>query len=201
MTSRALVFCSFLALSLPATIQLRAQATPGSDANSASQASCEVFGGFSLAGGGLTGTGYGFNGGADFRLIPRLFLTADINQIYEKIPSSSNSQSESVYLAGPRYLVPIHSSSRTSVFGQFLFGGDTFHNGGQPYTYEFNNATSFAFSGDGGVDYALSQHLSARFQGGYLFTRLKYSTYGGPANPSSASDSRARFAVDCVYRF
>ncbi|WP_348263120.1 hypothetical protein P8935_00855 [Telmatobacter sp. DSM 110680] len=201
MTSRAFIFCSLLALCLSTAIQLRAQAHPGSDATSASQASVEVFGGFSLAGGGLTGTSYGFNGGADFRLVPRVFLVADINQFHVPSPSSSNTESETVYLAGPRYLVPVHSSSRTSLFGQFLIGGDTFHNGGQAYTYEFNNATSLALSADGGVDYALSRHLGARFQGGYLLTKLKYSTYGGPVNPSSASDNQGRFAVDIVYRF
>jgi hypothetical protein len=201
MTSRTLVLCSFLALGLPSAIQLRAQARPGSDTTSASRASVEVFGGFSLAAGGVTGTSYGFNGGADFRLIPRIFLVGDINQFHLSSPSSSNTESETVYLVGPRYLVPIHSSSRTSVFGQFLIGGNTFHNGGQAYTYEFNNATSFALSGDGGIDYALSRHLSTRFQGGYLFTKPKYSTYGGPANPSSASDNQVRIAVDVVYRF
>ncbi len=201
MTSRTFVFCSILALSLPATIQLRAQARPGSDRTSASQASVEVFGGFSLAGGGITGSSYGFNGGADFRLVPRIFLVGDINQFHLSSPSSSNTESETVYLVGPRYLVPLHSSSRTSVFGQFLIGANTFHNGGQAYTYEFNNATSFALSGDAGVDYAFSRHLSARFQGGYLLTKPKYSTYGGPVTPSSASDNQVRFAMDVVYRF
>jgi hypothetical protein len=171
-----------------------------SDVPSAEQAKAEVFGGFSLADGGVIGTGYGFNGGADFRMGHHFFVVIDVSQFSD--PSQpSNTMSDTAFLFGPRYLTRIHPGSRASVFGEFLAGGDTFHNGGQAYTYRFNNSKDFAFAAEGGVDYAWNRHMSTRVTGGYLYGRLHNSTYGGPANPSYTANNRGRFAVDFVYRF
>lgn len=180
------------------SVWCQAQAT-SSEIRSADQ-DVEVSGGFSLAGGGATGTGYGANGGFDVRVHPRIFIVADIDQFYDYSPSSSDSTSETTFLFGPRYIVA-HPSTRTSAFGQFLLGADAFHNAGQAYTWQYNSATSLAFAVEGGLDYALTRHLSARFTGGYLHTRLTNSTYGGPVIPSSIPNNRGRFAVDVVYRF
>lgn len=182
--------------------QACSQARPTSrDVPSAGQARGEIFGGFSLAGGGVLKTGYGFNGGLDARISSRIFVVVDVSRFFDPSPSPVNPMSETVYLFGPRYLVPIHPNSRTSIFGECLLGGDAFHNGGQAYTYAYNSATGFAFAGDGGLDYALSRHLSTRFEGGYLRSTLRYSTYGGPVNPATTANNRGRFAANFVYRF
>lgn len=197
MNLRAFALFGVLAVNLPTFSQAH---PPSTDVPSAADARAEVFGGFSMAGGGLNGNGYGFNGGADFRLLHRVFLAADVNQ-FKDPPQPSNTMSETVYLVGPRFLVPLRPSSRTSVFAEFLAGGDTFHNRGQAYTFTYNSATTYALAADAGVDYAWSRHLSTRFEGGYLHNRLKYSTYGGPPSPSSAAENRGRLVVDLVYRF
>lgn len=155
----------------------------------------------SLAGGGALGTGYGFNGGFDFRIFPRLFVVADVKQFHDRSVSSSNTVSDTAFLFGPRYAVPVYPSARTSVFGQFLVGGDAFHNGGQAYTFTYNSATTFALGAEGGLQYAWSRRLGTRFVGGYLHGRLDNSTYGGPPNPSSNLNNRGTFAADLVYRF
>jgi len=197
---RICVFCVFC-VPLLAT-QAWSQARPTSkDEPSAGQARAEVFGGFSLAGGGLLNTGYGFNGGLDVPVASRIFVVVDVNRFIDQSISPVNPTSETVYLFGPRYLVPIHPNSRTSIFGELLLGGDTFHNGGQAYTYAYNSATGFAFAGEGGLDYALSRHLSTRFEGGYLRSTFHYSTYGGPVSPATTANNRARFAANFVYRF
>ena len=191
------VFCM-----IPHVTQAWSQARPTSgDVSSAEHARGEIFGGFSLVGGGLLNTGYGFNGGLDVRISRRVFVAVDVNEFHDQSLSPVNPTSETVYLFGPRYLVPIHPNSRTSIFGEFLLGGDTFHNGGQAYTYAYNSATGFAFAGDGGLDYALSRHLSTRFEGGYLRSTLHYSTYGGPVSPATTANNRGRFAANLVYRF
>ena len=160
----------------------------------------EVFGGFALAGGGSLGTGYGASGGLDFRVHPRVFIVVDLNEFSSQSPSSSNSTYDTAFLFGPRYIVA-RPSSRTSVFGQFLVGADSFHNGGQPYTYQYNTATNFAIMPGGGLDYALSRHLGARLTGGFLHSRLANSTYGGPVTPSTVGENRGVFVADVVYRF
>lgn len=183
------------------------QAHPkASDVPSASNAEGEVFGGFSLTGGGAsqaggaTGAEYGFNGGADFRLMPHFFLVADVGQ-FSHPTQSVDSTSDTTFLFGPRYLVSMRHNPRVSIFGEFLAGGDTYHNNGQAYTFAYNSATTFAFAVQGGADYALSRHMSVRFEGGYLHSTLDYSTYGGPPTPATTSNNRGRFAVDFVYRF
>lgn len=188
-----LTFCAIL-LSTQAWSQVTV------DVPSAEQARADVFGGFSLAGGGVLGTNYGFNGGADFRLFPHVFLVADVSQ-FSHPKNGENSSSDTAFLFGPRYLIPIRSNSRTSAFGQFLAGGDTFHNNGQTYTFTYNSATTFALAAEGGLDYAWNKRFSARFEGGYLHSSLEFSTYGGPANPSATASNRGIFAADVDYRF
>ncbi|MGB6973807.1 MAG: outer membrane beta-barrel protein [Terracidiphilus sp.] len=178
---------------------------PG-DVPSANRARAEVFGGFSFAGGGAsqagfaTGIDYGFNGGADFRLRNHIFLVGDVSQ-YNDPTNNVDTSSDTVFLFGPRYLVALRPQSRVSLFGEFLAGGNAFHNSGQSYTFLYNSATTFAFAAEGGLDYAWSRHWSTRFEGGFLHSTLDYSTYGGPAVPATAPNSRGRFAADVVYRF
>lgn len=160
----------------------------------------EVSGGFALAGGGAIGTNYGVNGGLDFRVHPRVFIVADLHQFHSSSPSSSNSTSDTAFLFGPRYLV-VRPSKRSSVFAQFLIGADSFHNAGQTYTWQYSSATNLAVAADGGFDYAFTRHLSARFTGGYLHTRLTNSTYGGPVTPAYIPNNRGTFDADLVYRF
>lgn len=171
-----------------------------SDAQSSDPVKAEVFGGFSMAAGGLLGTGLGYNAGGDFRLAHRIFLAAEFDQFRDPA-QPSNKMSDYLFLAGPRYLFPLQRSSRSSFFGEVLFGGNTFHNSGQAYTYSYNNATNYALAADAGVDVGLARHFALRFEGGYLYSKLAYSTYGGPVSPSTTGNNRARFAIDAVYRF
>jgi hypothetical protein len=200
--SLIIAVCAILS-ALPGWSQAR---TYSPDATSGPPGRLEVFGGFSLAGGGApegadtTGTDYGFNGGAAFHLISHVFLVADVSQFFHP-QGGVDTTSDTAFLLGPRYWVPVGSNSRLSVFGEFLAGGDTYHNNGQFYTFRYNNATTFAMAAEGGLDYALSRHLTARFEGGYLHSTLDYSTYAGPANPAATPNNRGRFAVDMVYRF
>lgn len=200
--------CSFLGLclflcGLPAWSQSHPAST---DAASAAKTKSEFFGGFALAAGGFpqeggnAGTSYGFNGGLDFRLFSRVSLVIDVSQFFH--PSHGvNTTSDTAFLFGPRYLMPVRPNSRASVYGEFLAGGDTFHNTGQSYTFQFNSATTFAVAAKGGLDYAWTRHASVRFEGGFLHSTLDYSTYGGTPNPATISNNRGLFAVDLVYRF
>lgn len=198
--------CFFLALLFLAGPAWSQTGSASSDVPSAEHARAEVFGGFSLAGGGPPQGGgksavdYGFNGGADFHLFPHVFLVGDVSQ-YSDPTDSVNTASDTAFLVGPRYLVAVGRNSPVSVFGECLAGGNSFHNNGQSYTFLYNSDTTFAFAADVGLDYALSRRLSLRLEGGYLHSTLDYSTYGGPAIPASTSNNRGRFAVDAVYRF
>lgn len=193
------------------SVSASCQSLPGeSDVPSAEQARAEVFGGFALEGGrapanggrSATGSAWGFNGGADFRMFPHIFLVADVIGFpLTSSGSSSNSSSDTFFLFGPRYLVHTRSQPRVAVFGQFLAGGDTYHNTGQPYTWAFNNATNLAFTADGGVDLSVAKRLGLRFEAGYLRTKLTVSTYSGPANPPYVTENLGLFAVNVVYRF
>ena len=187
------------------------QANPSSrDIPSAEQAKAEIFGGLALAGGraptngggATTGMVWGFNAGADFRLFPHIFVAADVIRFpVTSSGSASDSTSDTFFLVGPRYLVRVRSAPRASVFGEFLAGGNTYHNSGQAYTWAYNNATNYAFTVDGGLDVSVSRRLGLRFEAGYLRSKLTVSTYGGPANPPYVTDNLGQFAVDAVYRF
>jgi opacity protein-like surface antigen len=191
---------SFVLCAILSSVQAWPQAHPTSgEIPSAEQPKAEIFGGFSLAAGGVAGTGYGFNGGVDFRIAHRIYAVADVSQVTDPKPSGVNTMSDTAYLIGPRYLFAVRP--RASIFGQFLVGGDAFHNSGQSYTFSYNTATTFALEAGGGLDYALNRHVSTRLEAGYLHGSLKYSTYGGPANPGSVANNRGRFVVDLVYRF
>ncbi|HEY2469337.1 MAG TPA: outer membrane beta-barrel protein [Terracidiphilus sp.] len=200
--------CSFLALCpILFAAQTWPQAHPTSgDVPSAARAQGEIFGGFSLAAGGAsqqgsaTGAQYGFNGGLDFPIARHFYLVAEVSQ-FSHPTGGVNTTSDTAFLFGPRYLIPLRPNSRVSVFGEFLLGGDAYHNTGQAYTIAYNSKTSFAFAIQGGLDYALSRRLSARFEGGYLRNTLYFSSYGGPPNPATASNNRGRFVIDFVYRF
>jgi hypothetical protein len=116
-------------------------------------------------------------------------------------PQTENKMSEILFTAGPRYQVPLFGSSRTSVFGEFLIGGEVFRNGGQAYTYTYNSTTNVALEANGGLDYVLSRHFALRFEGGYLYNRLTNTTYSGPVTPGQFNSNRVDFTADLVYRF
>lgn len=187
------------------------QAHPTSnDVPSAEQARAEIFGGFALVGGSAptnsggnsTGVGWGFNAGADFHLAPHIFAVANVMRFpISSSGSAIDATSDTMFVFGPRYLVRIRSAPRASVFGEFLAGANTYHNDGQPYTWAYNNATNFAFTADGGVDWSVARRLGIRFEAGYLRTRFTVSTFAGPANPAYVTDNLGQFAVDLVYRF
>ena len=197
---RICVFCVFC-VPLLAT-QAWSQARPTSkDEPSAGQARAEVLAVFPSPVVAFSIPAMVSTADFDVPVASRIFVVVDVNRFIDQSISPVNPTSETVYLFGPRYLVPIHPNSRTSIFGELLLGGDTFHNGGQAYTYAYNSATGFAFAGEGGLDYALSRHLSTRFEGGYLRSTFHYSTYGGPVSPATTANNRARFAANFVYRF
>lgn len=198
---------SFLALcSLLCGVSVWSQSQPTSqDVPSAAKTKNEFFGGYSrtFAGypseGEASGSNNGFNGGLDFRLFSRVSVVIDVSQFFH--PSQGESTSDTAFLFGPRYLIAVRPNSRMSVYGEVLGGGDTYHNSGQAYTFQFNSATNFAFAAKGGLDYAWTRHASTRFEGGYLHTKLDWSTYGGTPNPATVSNNRGLFGVDLVYRF
>ncbi len=158
----------FALVSVLAVPSLGQAGSASSDVPSAARARAEIFGGFSLAAGGaqqagrVTGTDYGFNGGADFRLFPHIFLVADVSQ-YSDPTDGIDKSSDTAFLFGPRFLVPFSHNSRVSVFGEILAGGDLFHNSGQSYTFTYNNATAFAQAVQGGLDFAWNRRVSTRF--------------------------------------
>jgi opacity protein-like surface antigen len=160
----------------------------------------EVFGGFAGAAGGPISSSYGFNGGADFRLSQRFLLVGDV-RYFRDPPQTENKMSEILFTGGPRYQVPLSHSSRTSVFGEFLVGGEIFRNSGQAYTYSYNSTTNLALEANGGLNYDLSRHLALRFEGGYLYNGLTNSTYSGPVTPAKFNCNRVDFIADLVYRF
>lgn len=203
MKVRSLLALCSLMCSVPAWSQAH---PPFSDVPSAAKTNGEFFGGFSFAGGGFpregggAGANYGFNGGLDFRLFSRVSLVIDVSQLFHHTPNV-NASSDTAFLFGPRYLLAVRPNSRASVYGEFLAGGDTFHNSGQAYTFQFNSATTFALAAKGGLDYAWTRHMSTRLEGGYLHSTLDYSTYGGKPNPATVSNNRGLLGVDVVYRF
>jgi hypothetical protein len=170
-----------------------AQASRGGEA---SRPAFEVSGGFALAGGGTLGTNFGFNAGFDARAHGPIYIAAD--STYLRHPDQpSNGSADTALLAGPRY----RWGGARAVFADFLAGADVFHNSGQFYTYQYNNATNFALAADAGADLPLGRRLAIRPMGGFFWTRLTNSTYSGPVNPSHTSSNRGRFAIDVAYRF
>ena len=158
--------------------------------------SFEVSGGFAIAGGGTVAPGIGFNAGIDARAHGPLYLAAETT--WFSVPhEAADGASDTAILAGPRY----RRGGATAVFADFLAGAYIFHNRGQPYTWAYNDGTNFALATDLGADVAWGDHLAIRPQGGYFFTPLTNSTYGGPANPAHTSLNRARFGIGLAYRF
>jgi len=103
-------------------------------------------------------------------------------------------------LFGPRYDLPVSSSSRFAPFLDGLIGIDRFHNEGQAYTWVCDSHTAFARV-DGGVDISLMRRLSLRVQAGYLGPRLTFSTYGLPPNPTTTFAGRFVSGAGLVFRF
>jgi hypothetical protein len=162
----------------------------------ASRPAFEVSGGFALAGGGTLGANFGFNAGFDARAHGPIYIAAETN--YLRHPHDTNDGSaDTAVLAGPRY----RWGGARAVFADFLAGADTFHNAGQSYTWNYNNATNFALAADAGADLPLSRRLAIRPLGGFFWTLLTNTTYSGPTNPAHISSSRGRFAIDVTYRF
>jgi hypothetical protein len=156
----------------------------------------EVSGGFAIAGGGTVAPGMGFNAGIDARAHGPLYIAAETTW-FSVAHQAADGASDTAILAGPRYRM----GGATAVFADFLAGAYVFHNRGQPYTWSYNDGSSFALAADMGADVAWGRRLAIRPQGGYFFTPLTNSTYGGPANPAHTSLNRGRFGIGLAYRF
>lgn len=156
----------------------------------------EISGGFAIAGGGQVAPGVGFNAGIDARARGPFYFAAETTWINAP-HHAADGATDTAILAGPRYRI----GGANAVFADFLAGAYIFHNRGQPYTWVFNDATSFALAADLGADVAWGRHLAIRPQGGYFFTPLTNSTYGGPVNPAHTSLNRGRFGIGLAYRF
>jgi opacity protein-like surface antigen len=189
MNDRKFILCAFLVCS-----------TFGWSQKPANFPTAEIFGGFAATAGGALGAARDWNAGADFRLFHPLFLVGDV-AVLSNNRSVSGNNSETLVLVGPRYRVPLAKGSRFAVFGEGLFGAEIFRNGGQPYTWEFNNDSNLAYAVDGGADIGLSRHLAVRGVAGYLYNRFTNSTYGGPVSPARAGNNRLRITADLVVRF
>jgi hypothetical protein len=161
----------------------------------------DVFGGYVFGSGNSNQLGGGVLAGMDMdKIYKRLGLTVEFDRTSASSPPSPvNATSEINVLVGPRFSLPLSSSSRVVPFVDALIGSDTFHNAGQAYTWQFNNHTSLAWAFDGGLDIPLSKHFAVRGQGGYLGTSLAGSTYGGPAGTTFAG--RIRVAGAVVFQF
>ena len=160
----------------------------------------EAFAGYSLGAGGVLGTHSGFHGGVDFPLPGRLQCVGEVNRFIIGT-YGTGIMSETSILVGPRYEVRLSGSGHTLVFADVLAGVDVFHNGRQSYTWIYNDGTGFALAADGGVEDRLSSHFALRGSAGYFYGRLTNSTYGGPANPATTGNHRARVEISLVYRF
>jgi hypothetical protein len=170
------------------------------EASAVSGRAVEAFGGYSLEAGGVLGSHSGFHGGVDFPLTGHIQGVGEVGYLIVGT-YGTGIMSETSFLFGPRYEVPLSESSRTQVFADVLAGADVFHNGRQSYTWIYNDGTGFALSVDGGVDYRVSRHFAVRGLGGYFYSRLTNSTYGGPVNPATTANSRMRVEASVVYRF
>ncbi|MFP5237697.1 MAG: hypothetical protein ACLGSD_17515 [Acidobacteriota bacterium] len=162
----------------------------------------ELYGGFAGAGGGPLGFGKGWHFGSDFRMHGPLYFVVDGSQTWDgnQPGNGINNMSNSNSLFGVRYWFrPFPSGA--SLFTQGLAGIDSLRNSGQSYTWNYNNATSPALAADLGLHIPLTTHWSTAFQGGYFWTLLKNSTYGGPVSPANVTLNRGRFFVDVVYHF
>jgi hypothetical protein len=156
----------------------------------------EVSGGLALSGGGTLDPGFGLNAGFDKRAHGPLYIAAETTYLNEAHEAADGSFDTAI-LAGPRY----RRGGASAVFADLLAGADIFRNRGQDYTHQYNDGTSFALAADVGGDIAWGHHLALRPQGGYFFTPLTNSTYGGPVNPAHTSLHRGRFAIGLAYRF
>ncbi len=87
------------------------------------------------------------------------------------------------------------------MFVDFLAGAYIFHNRGQPYTWAYNDATSFALAADLGADVASGGYLAIHLQGGYFFTPLTNGTMVDRRTPAHTSLNRGRFGIGIAYRF
>jgi len=160
----------------------------------------ELFGGFAATAGGAIGAAWDWNAGGDLRLFHPLFVVGDV-AVLSNNRSASGNNSETLVLAGPRYRIPLAKGSRLAVFGEGLIGREIFRNGGQGYTWEFNNDSNLAYALDGGADVGLSRHLAVRGVAGYLYNRFTNSTFDGPVSPATVGNNRLRVTADLVARF
>jgi hypothetical protein len=161
----------------------------------------DVFGGYVFGSGDSNQSGGGLLAGFDVNdLYKRLGLTVEFDWTKASSPPSPvNATSEFNVLAGPRFTFA--ETSKVSPFADVLVGTETFHNGGQLYTYRFNSGTSLAWSVDGGVDVKLSKRFALRGQAGYLGTSLGNSLDGNPGNGGSTFAGRVRVGGTAVFRF
>lgn len=163
----------------------------------------DVFGGYVYGSGNSNQEGGGARAGVDVdNVFKRMGVTGefDFTSAFSP-PSPVNATSEWDVLAGPRFSMPLSSSSRIAPFADGLVGVDTFHNAGQAYTFGFNNRTTFAWAVDGGLDFRLANHIALRGQAGYLGTTLATSTDGNPGNGPTVFAGRVRVAGSVVFRF
>lgn len=159
----------------------------------------DLYGGFAVTAGGPVGTGRGYSAGGDIRLRGPLYLAIDGTGFWETA-STRQGSSENISLFGPLFRRATGSHGM-AVFGDLLAGMDFFRNKGQSYTWTYNDATLPALAADAGIDIPVSTHWAIRPEGGYLWTRFKNSTYGGPVSPANTIVNRGRFFVDMVYRY
>lgn len=160
----------------------------------------EIFGGFAATAGGALGAAWDWNAGGDVRVFRPPFVIGDV-AILSNNHSVSGKNSETLILAGPRYRIPLAKGSPFAVFGEGLFGREIFLNGGQLYTWEFDNDSNLAFALDAGADIGLSRHLAVRGVAGYLYNRFTSSSLSGPGSPAAVGNNRLRVTADLVARF
>ncbi len=170
------------------------------DRSAVSGRAVEAFGGYSLGAGGALGTHSGFHGGVDFPLTSHVEGVGEVGYLIIGT-YGTGIMSETSFLLGPRYEVPLTGADHTLVFSDVLVGVDWFHNGRQSYTWIYNDGSGFALAADGGVENRLSRHFALRGLAGYFYGRLTNSTYGGPANPATTGNNRARVELSAVCRF
>lgn len=125
---------------------------------------------FNLQGGRVDGS---------YRVFKRFAVAVEISGAHaSNITGSGLDLSLLTYMAGPRY--SLHLKHGLNPFAQFLAGGVHGFDSTFPHPAgASSSANSFAFTAGGGLDYALSRHISVRVaQIDYLRTYLPNNANG-----------------------
>jgi hypothetical protein len=114
----------------------------------------------------VLGVANGWNAGLDIGT-RRIAAVLDVGQYFSSDSFGASSKTFT-FMAGPRFWIPVGKASRIRPFTDVLIGGAYASTTNFASTQALKSNAEFAFAADGGIDYRLSPHFSARLDGGYL---------------------------------